>query len=101
MNRSKKLRSVYAELKSALGDDLSSQELLDCAAMMVDASEDSIIEPSLSSHSGRLPFSELPVNQVIENYGWKILNRECLWEDDYMPPQSNQQLIEECLLRAA
>ena len=101
MNRSKKLRSVYTELKIALGDDLSSQELLDCAAMMVDASEDSIVESSLSSHSGRIPFSELPVNQVIENYGWKIMNRECIWEDDFMPAQSHQQLIEECLLRAA
>ena len=101
MNRSKKLRRVYAELKSALGNDLSSQELLDCAAMMVDASEDSIFEPSLSSHTGRTPFSELPVNDVIENYGWKVMNRECFWEDDFMPSQSNQQLIEDCIAKAA
>jgi len=101
MNRSKKLRRVYAELKNASGGDLSTQDLLDCAALMVDASEDSLYEPRISNRVGRIPFSELPVNHVIENYGWKVMNREILWEDDFAAPRPPQMLIDECIARAA
>jgi len=101
MTRSKKVREIYTELKSIFSDDLSSRELLECASLIVDASEDSLYEPKISNRIGRLPFSELPVNLVIEKYGWKIMSREVVWEDDFTPQISQQELIEQCLERAA
>ena len=101
MNKSNKLRSVYLELKNQLGDTLSQQEILDYAAMMVEASEDSIYEPALPTRYGRKPFTELPVNHIIENYSWKVLSREFLWDDGYTPPRSHEQLIDECFRSAA
>lgn len=101
MNRSKKLRSVYAELKQTLGNSLSPEELLECALLMVDASEDSIYEPNMNNRPGRTPFSELPVNHVIENYGWLVVNREQLWEDDFAPQLTDEMRIEACIAKAA
>lgn len=101
MNRSKKLLSVYTELKQALGSSYSSQELLEYASLMLDANEDSLYEPRISSHAGRVPFSELPVNQIIENYSWKIMVRELTWDDDFAIQVPQHILIDECIARAA
>jgi len=101
MTRSKKVREIYSELKSIYGDDISSRELLECASLIVDASENSLYEPKISNRIGRVPFSELPVNLVMEDYSWKVLNREIVWEDDFSPQISQQELIEQCLELAA
>ena len=101
MTKSKKVREIFAELTSVYGDDLSSREILECASLIVDAHEGSLYEPKNSNRIGGVPFSELPVNLVMENYGWKVLNREVVWEDDFSPQISQQELIEQCLELAA
>jgi hypothetical protein len=97
MQKTRKVREIYAELKSACGEVMSSRELLECASLIISASEDTLYEPVVEYRTGRVPFSELPVNQVMENWSWQVLNREMIWEDDFMPYVPKQALIEQCL----
>ena len=45
---------------------MSSSELLECASLIISASEDTLYEPVVEYRTGRVPFSELPVNLVME-----------------------------------
>ena len=101
MRKSEQVRQIYAELKSVFGEDMTAREMLQCASLMVEASEESLYEPALPSHQGRLPFTELPLHVVFEDWGWRVLNREFVWEDDYSPRVSEETLIQQCLQMAA
>ena len=101
MRKSEKIREVYAELKTVFAEDMTAREILECASLMVGAAEASIYEPALQSRQGRLPFSELPIHVVFRDWGWRILNREVVWEDDFSPQVSEKDLIEHCLKMAA
>ncbi len=101
MTKSRKIREVFAELRSAYGGDVPARELLECAMLLVNASEENLYDPKISNREGRIPFSQLPVNLVMENYSWKLMNREVLWEDDYSPRIPRDMLIEQCLSTAA
>lgn len=101
MRKPEKIREVYAELKTVFAEDMTAREILECASLIVEATEESIYEPALQSRQGRLPFSELPVNVIFQDWGWRILNREVVWEDDFSPKVSERDLIEHCLKEAA
>ncbi len=101
MRKSEKVRQVYAELRAVFAGEMNSHEMLECASLMVKASEESLYEPALPSQQGRLPFSELPVHVVFEDWGWRLLNREVVWEDDFSPRVSEETLIQQCLQMAA
>jgi hypothetical protein len=101
MKKPEKVREIYAELKSVYGVAMTSRELLECASLMVQASEDSLYEPKTDFRVGRSPFSELPVNMIIENWSWKVMNREMIWDDDYIPHEPQSVMIERCLEYAA
>ena len=60
MRKSDKVRQVYAELKAIYGEDMSSREILECASLLVDATEETLYEPANNLRMGRVPFSELP-----------------------------------------
>jgi hypothetical protein len=93
MTRTKKLRSVYNELKSVLDKQLNTQELLDCALLIIQADEESPYDPAMTNYLGRIPFSEIPVNDVMEKYSWKIMNREVLWSEDEKSYCDGQDLV--------
>lgn len=101
MNKSKKVRGVYEVLKEAVGDDMSSREVLRCAALLVEAEEDSLYEPVVNLNVGPPPISELPLNVIFEHMSWKLINREMQWEDDYIPRESQEELLEQCIALAA
>ena len=101
MRKPQKVREIYAELKSVYGEVMTSRELLECASLMVEASEDSLYEPKTDLRMGRTPFVELPINMIIEDWGWKVVNREMVWDDDYIPHESQSVMIERCLAHAA
>lgn len=101
VRKSEKVREVYAELKAVFSEDMTAREILECASLMVEATEESLYEPALPSQQGRLPFSQLPVHVVFEDWSWRILNREVIWEDGYSPHISEKDLIEHCLQMAA
>ena len=77
MNRSKKVRHIFAELVNTLGHTMSKHELLECASLIVSAYEDPIRQSAFLSE-GRTPLCELPVNHVIEQWSWELVS------DDYL-----------------
>ena len=98
MNKPQKVRKIYSELKNVFGDEIPSHEVLEFAATLVAASEDSLYEPKTRlGAGGPTPYSEMSVDQVIESCPWKVVSRECVWEDDFMPYVPKQLLIEQCL----
>ena len=101
MNNSKKVREVYAVLKDVFDEDMSSRDLLECAALMIEATADSLYEPAVNLNIGPPPISELPLNVIFEHMGWKLINREMRWEDDYIPRESQEELFEQCIALAA
>lgn len=100
MTKSKKVREIYAELKSVFGDEMSSRYLLECASRIVEASVHSLHEPNLDLSVSLVPFSELPVDVVMERYGWELMNRELMFEDDFIPRAPIDVLLEQCLAQA-
>ena len=99
MNKPQKIREIYSELKNVLGDEFPSHEVVECAARLVDASDDSLYEPkTYLGAGGPIPYSEMSVDQVIENCPWKVVSREWTGEDDFMPYVPKQVLIEQCLV---
>ena len=101
MNKSKKVRSVYMELKDVFGDEMTSKEILECSALLVESTEDSLYEPVVDLNIGPAPINELPLNVVFEHMGWKLINREIVWEDDYIPHEPSEVLVEQCIDLAA
>ena len=74
MKKSKKVTLVYLELKQALGDSASSEDLLDHAYSVVELFEE---KPSTGSNYpvGRALFDERPLDSVMADGGWKVLCR--------------------------
>ena len=101
MNKPRKVRQIYAELQRVYRTDISAHELLECASLIADASEDSIRSGGVTVHHGRTPFSELPVTEVMERWSWRIVSQDYTESDDYMPAVSQDVLIEHILAMAA
>ena len=79
MNRSTRVRQVYEVLRDSNVDDLSPRELLRCAALMVEASDEPLHGPATSLNVGPPPISELPLHVIFEQMSWKLINRELEW----------------------
>ena len=101
MNNPKKVRQIYAELQRVYGGEIPTHELLECASLIADASEDSISPSPKTVHHGRTPFAELPVNEVMERWSWRIVSQEYSAEDDFSPHMSQEELLEHTLSMAA
>ncbi|EEB78523.1 hypothetical protein GPB2148_1419 [marine gamma proteobacterium HTCC2148] len=101
MNKPKKVRQIYAELQRVYGGEIPTHELLECASLIADASEDSISSSPKTAFHGRTPFSELPVNEVMERWSWRIVGQEYSAEDDFGPHMSQEALLEHTLSMAA
>jgi len=103
MVKANKVRGVYAVLRDVADINVDARDLLECAHLLVEATEDSIYEPKVSLNMGPPPISELPLDVVFEHMSWKLLNREVDWEDeyDYIPHETQWELFERCLACAA
>lgn len=101
MNKPKKVRQIFAELQRVYAGEIPTQELLECASLIADASEDSISKSGNTVFHGRTPFSELPVSEVIENWSWHVVCQDHLGEDDFGVHIPSQVLLEHTLLMAA
>lgn len=92
MNKSKKVRYIFAELVATLGDTIPAHELLECAALITEVCENPLNNGGAYFHEGKTPLCELPVNQVIETWGWELVESDykCITDqggehqDDYM-----------------
>jgi hypothetical protein len=101
MTKPKKVREIYAELQHVYGGEIPAQELLECASLIVDATEDSINPSGKTVHHGRTPFLELPVHEVMERWSWRIVSQEDSGEDDFGSYIPQDVLLEHVLSMAA
>ena len=96
MQKPQKIRAVYSELKQVFGDEIPSHVVLGFSSSLVEAIEDSIYEPkTYLGSNGRIPFSEMSVDLVMENYPWRVVCQEWDEEDDFFPTFPTQFLIEQ------
>jgi hypothetical protein len=101
MQKTKKVRLVFSELQCIYGEEMEAHELLELASLMVRASEDSIIDIKFGFQRGPTLFSELPVCDVMERFGWRIVEQDYREsEDDFMPFVSEQFLLDEVMSTA-
>ena len=70
--------------------------MLEFAAQILSASEDTLYEPKVEYRRGCVPYCELPVDEVIEHYPW-VAYREMDWEDDFRFHVRKQDLREQYL----
>ena len=73
MRRANKINAVYQELKLALGDTVSSQELLEYSNSLVDLFGADESKPRFDLRRGGIKFDERSVDSVLADGGWKVL----------------------------
>jgi hypothetical protein len=87
MNRPKKVKYIYQEFRSKLSEIFSDRELLILAAKLVDINDKGNSKKRADNYSERTPsrrvFEETPLDELLTDGGWKILNREFLWPSDF------------------
>jgi hypothetical protein len=77
MNRSKKIRLIFFELRRALGDQLGTRELLNAAKSLVDLQGDNWThEPTFELRQGRTPFDHIELDIAMSDGGWQVYRRE-------------------------
>jgi hypothetical protein len=74
-NRPSKVRQIYAELRSVLGDEMTSQEVLQTAALLVDLFEENKSFNNFGLREQRATFDEMPVDVAFSDGGWKVLSK--------------------------
>jgi hypothetical protein len=101
MNKSQKIKAIYREMKTVMGDTMTTREILESAHLFLETNEKIENESLIDFGTVRTPFVELPVDEVMSKWEWKVLNRECFFEDDYIPHGDMDELINNCLQVAA
>lgn len=101
MNKSKQIKTVYHELRSALGDKFSRQELLLHADSLVSLFSDELSGPRFELYQGGTPFENRTLDSVISDGEWRVfwyefhsgsdLDRES-WDD--VPPDLLEGIID-------
>ena len=74
MGQPKQVRQVYAELRRFAPDALTSEELLESSAALVELMNPP--ESKFSLRVGGLPFDQWAVDAAMADGGWRILSRE-------------------------
>jgi len=75
--RPQKIRDIYKELKSSLGEAFTSHEILRLAATIVKNAEQPKIDHSHREHVGRKLFYQADLTEAMKDGGWNILREEC------------------------
>jgi hypothetical protein len=101
MNRSKKVREVYIELRSALGDHATSTEALEYAGSLVDLFSCPAYETKFDLRTGGLPFSQWALDAAMADGGWRILSLETQCEEDLMTAQDREVRLHNRLIHMA
>ena len=76
MNRPKKVRRVYIELRQTLGNEVPAYDLLRSAARLVDIFDDRKGHLGIRHGTPRPTFEELPLDKAFADGGWRVLARE-------------------------
>ena len=108
MNKSTKVRAIFAELVQVYGADIPEHELLDSASQLADAFDDTLTSGGVYFTDGRTPICELPVNEVIGIMDWQLLEfdykcngyRDDLYQDSYKVNVSDEIRLNQILMAA-
>jgi hypothetical protein len=76
MNRPTKLRAIYQELRTALGDQVPAGEILYSATKLVELATEENLGVLTSLREPRPTREELPVDEAISDGGWRLLSQE-------------------------
>jgi hypothetical protein len=78
MTRSTQIREVYAELRHALGNQISAREALEAAASIVDLFliDEEEQAPGFDLYVGGMPFCQWALDVAISDGGWRVLRYE-------------------------
>ena len=76
INRTEKVRRVYAELRRAQPEDTSAHELLRISAKLVELSEGREDRPLARQGTPRPTFEELPLDTAFNDGGWRVMEYE-------------------------
>lgn len=76
-SRPQKIKEIYRELRSILGETVTSHEILSLAATIVKTAEHPKIDYSHREHLGRLPLYRVNLIEALEDGGWRVLQEEC------------------------
>jgi len=94
MLKAQKVKNVYAILKEIAGENLDTRDLLESAASLVEATEESLYEPNFSLNVGPPPISELPLHVVFEHMSWKVFNRGFNSDEESFYHQNPQAVLD-------
>lgn len=76
MDRSNRIKNLYADIKDSLGSVISSGDALRLASHLIDAADVRIEEPLGSFRDQRISPEEMAVDEAISNVGWQLFFRE-------------------------
>lgn len=76
MNRSKKIRSIYRELRASVGDRFTSGELLEIANTLIVADSKRKADKLTRLQNARRTFDELDLDEAFADGGWRVMRRE-------------------------
>ena len=93
-NRPQKIREVYAELRSVLGDYAEPGEILECASLVVSVHEKLSRNVRCDARQGRTPFVELPLSELYARHPWKLVCEEVRPDSDYSTTKTPAALID-------
>ena len=94
MNRPNRVKQVYVELKEALHERASDQEILECAALIVEVAEDQTRNTRCSVSTGRTSFVELPLDVLFSNWGWRLVCQEIKEDENYAVRQRAEDIVQ-------
>ena len=76
MNRSKKIRSIYRELRASVGDRFTSKDLLEIANTLITADGKLKTDKFTQLRAARRTFEELDLDEAFADGGWRVMRRE-------------------------
>jgi hypothetical protein len=89
MNRSDQIRTVFRELRSSVGDQISSAQVLVCATSLVELFSGSGEDAQFDARTGGLPFSMWGVDRALAD-AWRLLEQESVCDEDIIDEISKE-----------
>jgi len=76
MNKATKVRVIYRELRTTLGEQVPAGEILQAATKLVELDDAEKFGAVRSIREQRATFEELPLDVALADGGWRVLSRE-------------------------
>jgi hypothetical protein len=99
MNRSAKVRAVYAELSDVAGPSIADVDLLTLATNLVEVSSVDYISPAANDREYGTPFDLWSLDSAFADGGWRILSRQDNFEHALDDEEAKEMRVHAGLLR--